>query len=648
MLIRRFALVLPVLLGAAALPSCAAAGDPRSVEYTVRLPAPHTQMVDLSVELHDVNEQTVDLALPIWRPGRYVVLNHSSSVREVAAFNGDGAALPIDKIDKASWRVHTGGAEDIRVDYRIYANSLRDRTRHVDDTHAFLSGSSVFLYNADRRDHPVTVHIDAPDGWTIASGLDESADDARTLLAPNYDVLVDSPIEIGRHVVIDFTVGGKPHQLVIWGEADYDRDQLVEDLTKIVEAQAALFGEMPYDRYVFILHVGQGIGGGTEHLNSTIMQTSRRSLEDDEAYPRFLGLVSHEFFHTWNVKQFRPAGIHPYDYQTENYTSLLWVCEGTTSYYDDLILARVDLTKSNKYLKSLGDSIGRYRDRPGRFVQSLAESSFDAWVKFGSAPDDVNSEVSFYSKGALVSLLLDMEVRRATDGRHSLDDVMRAMYQRFPLSGPGYTPQDLIDTTNAIMGGDISPYFDRYVTGADELDLESAFEVVGVELYFKPAKDDDDDEDDEDAEANHESADSPGDDGEVSEQIIAMKAYLGLAMSGGSVRSVRSDSPAYDAGFQPGDELIAIDGRRVTSGSLDDRLKKYEPGDQILITMFRGDELRELSITLAGKPDGKWTLRRVKEPTEAQIASYQSWIGQDWPKKDESDIEESASANGND
>ncbi|MEE9130540.1 MAG: PDZ domain-containing protein [Phycisphaerales bacterium] len=607
------------------------------VRYTVRLDQPQTQMIDVSIELRDVHEETVDLSLPIWRPGRYIVLDHASTVREVQAFDGTGRTLDLTKIDKSTWRIQTGGTDVLRVDYRIYANSLGDRTRHVDDTHAFLSGTSVFLYNADRRQNPAEVHIEAPEGWRIASGLDFKADDSTTLVARNYDVLVDSPIEIGLHDVIRFQAGGKPHELVIWGKANYNEDQLIQDITKIVEAQREIFGELPYQRYVFLLHVGKGARGGTEHLNSTIMQTSRRSLEDEKSYSRFLGLVSHEFFHTWNVKRLRPAGIHPYDYQSENYTKLLWVCEGTTSYYDDLTLVRTGLIKPKKYLQIISDAINRYRDRPGRLVQSLEDSSFDAWIKFGPSPDDVNSEVSFYAKGALVSLLLDLEIRRVTQGVATFDAVMRRMYERFPLSGPGYTPQDLINTVNEIAEADLTAFFARYVRGTEALDLESALETVGLELYFKAAKQDEEnggDEENGQDQNNDGAAEDEPQDGESDEaDAPPIKAYLGLVMGGNTVRSVRSDSPAYEAGVQPRDELLAIDGRRVTAGELDERLKRYEPGDEIRLTLFRRDDLRELSITLASKSDGKWTLRRVNEPTDPQVAAYELWLGQEWPKK---------------
>jgi len=425
----RVALALIAIL-AAATPSAgvrAGVGD-RPIEYRVAITRPTTQMVDVSMTVLDVERRTLDVAMPTWRPGKYEILDPAGTVREVRAFDGDGTPLPIEKIRKSVWRITTGGAETVRVDYRIFADSLRDRTRHVDDTHAFLSGESVFMFPMGRREDASVIHIEAPEHWSVASGLEPAEGDDRTLLAPNYDVLVDTPIEVGEHEVIEFEVSDTPHEIVLWGEWDEcDRERLVEDFSKIVEVQRDIFGELPYERYVFLVHVGRGAGGGTEHLNSTIMQTRSASIEgsvdNSGAYQRFLGLVSHEFFHTWNVKQFRPAGIQPYDYLTENYTKLLWVAEGTTSYYDDLTLARAGLMKESRYFDRIADSIGGFLQRPGRKIQSLEESSFDAWIKFTKgSQDDYNTEISFYSHGAMVSLVLDMRLRETTGNRVSLDD----------------------------------------------------------------------------------------------------------------------------------------------------------------------------------------------------------------------------------
>jgi len=355
--------------------------------------------------------------------------------------------------------------------------------------------------------------------------------------------------------------------------------------------------------------VGPDASGGTEHLNSTIIQAPRRSLENSEAYKTFLRTVSHEFFHTWNVKQFRPAGIHPYDYLRENYTDLLWVAEGTTSYYADLTNVRVGLKEPNEYLENLSDAIHAMRNRPGTRVQSLAESSFDAWIKFSrSMPDDANFTVSFYDVGALASLHMDMELRRRTKNSVSLDDLMREMYRRFPLSGNGYTTADMIALLETISESQWSDFLARYISGNDPYPFESALNIVGLELSMQPERKTD---------------------------PIVQSPYAGLNLTdrtgGAVVRSVSSEGPAYAAGVVAGDEIVAVNGRRVSALQFDEWIGLLQPGDAVTLHVIRRDELRTVSFKLAGKPNGKWKLSRVKDPTPLQKAAYQSWLHQEWP-----------------
>jgi predicted metalloprotease with PDZ domain len=572
------------------------------IEYTVSLHAPQTQMVDIRMVIRNVTGPTVDVAMPVWRPGRYEVLNPAGAVRNVRAATGTGRSLPIVKTDKTTWRITTGGADEVTVTYSVYANSLGDRTRHVDDTHAFLSGATVFFHVPDRLKGPVLVNIEAPASWKVATGLECIGGNPRQLVAPDYDVLVDSPLEIGLHDLLEFEVDGKPHQIVIWGGARYDPDRLKADFAKIVKSQAGLFGDMPYRRYVFLIHVCPDASGGTEHLNSTIIQTPRRSLENVEAYKTFLGVVSHEYFHTWNVKQFRPAGIHPYDYLRENYTDLLWVAEGTTSYYADLTNVRAGIMEPDRYLGTLGDAIHAMRNRPGARVQSLAESSFDAWIKFSrSTPDDPNFTISFYDVGALASLLMDMELRSRTRNRVCLDDVMLEMYRRFPLSGNGYTTADLIALLETISESAWNDFFARYIGGIDEYPFESAIKVVGLELSIQPER---------------------------------KSAYTGLNVidRNGSVivRSVLSDGPAYAAGVLAGDEIVAVEGRRFSASQFEEWSSQLQPGDAVTLHVIRRDELRSLSFKLAGKQTGRWTVSRMKDPSDSQKAAYRSWLHQEY------------------
>lgn len=611
----------------------AAAGlaAPPRVEYLVDLTQTHTQTVGVTLVLREVEAEEVRLELPVWRPGRYVVLDPAGTIRTVHAADGAGNPLDIEKVRKSSWIVRTGGASEVRVTYDLYANSLNDRTRHADDTHAFLSGSSVLMFWPDRRDEPCEVTLTMPEHWRIASGMPAAPGRPGTLLAPNYDVLVDSPIEAGVHERIDFDVDGMPFEIIIWGHDTFDRERLARDFRALCSAQIELFGSIPCDRYVFLIHIAPGAGGGTEHLNSTIMQTRPGFMSSKDRYLGFLGLTSHEFFHTWNVKSFRPAGIHPYDYTQENYTDLLWLVEGSTSYYDDLLLVRAKLMDEKDYFKRLESAINDDLARPGRAVQSLADSSFDAWIKFNrSHADTNNSTVNFYSRGALVSAMLDLEIRRQSENRHSFDDVMRALYKRFPLDGPGFSEADVISICSQYAGTPdvIEDFFDRFVRGTGDLPIGDYLILAGLELHDPNARTEASAErrEGEPRDEKHATADPW--------ERSGPRAWLGAALTdaGGLARVTRVDAggPAHAAGLIENDEIVAMGSDRLRAGDLNTLLDRHEPGDRVTITYLRRDQLRTLELTLAARAREGLKIRRVKEPTDLQKAVFESWLGVTW------------------
>lgn len=603
------------------------ADDP-AVEYTVHLDRAQTQVITIEMRLTGVDTDEVRVLLPVWRPGRYAILDPASDVRTLAAFDAAGERLAVRKEGKSTWIIATGGAGEVRIVYDLYANSLGDRTRHVDDTHAFLSGSAVFLLWPEHRGDEHLVRFESvPGGWAIASGLESAGDNA--LFAPDYDILVDSPIEIGVHDLLRFQVDGKTHEIAIWGEADYDAERMRRDFADIVREQTDIFGLMPYDRYVFIVHVRPGIGGGTEHYNSTVMQTRPTAFDTPDAYRGFLGLTAHEFFHTWNVKRFRPAGLSPYDYLEENYTPSLWLVEGTTSYYDDLTLARAGLIDIDEFLSRLRGSIQGYEAHPGRLVQSLEESSHDAWIKFSRAgPDRDNTTVNFYREGALASLVLDAEIRRLTGNRRSLDDVMKLLFERFPHGGPGYAAEDVVEIAGAVAGSDLDPLFASIVRGTGPLPLEEALAHFGVEMVREPSKTAWEKEDELDA--------------------AAQRPWLGINLAGGRVRSVVEGGPAFDAGINAEDEIIAIDGHRVSASNFDDVEKTLTIGAEAVITCFRHDRLREVTLTVAPHSNAGLKLRTNKDATSEQIEAFTAWLDQPWPEDDDESEDSDADAEDDD
>lgn len=549
--------------------------------------------------VRDVVTPVLDVALPVWRQGKYAILDPAGTLSGVSAVNEIGQQLSVVKIDKTTWRIETQGAKDVEVRYTVYANSLNDRTRHVDDSHAFLSGAAVFLYSPSRRNDFLSVRIEPPADWRISCGLETSAQDPRTLIAPNYDALIDSPIEVGKHELVSFTVNGKPHEVAIWNGCNLNADRLECDLTAIIRAEAAIFGELPYDRYVFILHIGPGLRGGTEHLNSTVMQCVPNAFSDDKQYKRLLSLAAHEMFHTWNVKRLRPASLRNIDLTKENYTDLLWFCEGATSYYDELVLVRAGLETPEAYLASLAEGIYQHRARPGSKVQSVAESSFDAWIKFNRpTPHDFNSTVSYYDAGALASLLLDMEIRKRTDNFASLDTLMREMYVSFPASGPGFSTADLIAVAGRLTNSPFEYFFKKYIQGLEPFPLEDAFAFVGLEL--RPAE--------------------------------SARAFTGLQLQDENgacvVKGVLSSGPAYAAGINVGDEIVALNGQQMTAKEFMSHVSDHRtPGDRVWLQIVRRNRLRRIDFELAAKPVMRCRIEKVSSPTPAQSAAYRSWLG---------------------
>ncbi|HLA99956.1 MAG TPA: PDZ domain-containing protein, partial [Bacteroidota bacterium] len=397
-------------------------------------------------------------------------------------------------------------------------------------------------------------------------------------------------------------VRGFPHVLSIFGHADWSTDTLIRDITKIVEVTADFWGDMPYGRYVFMVHLAPWAGGATEHVNSTIIGGKPDRVATPDGYLGFLSTVAHEYFHTWNVKRLRPKGIVPYDYTRENYLRELWIAEGTTSYYDDLLMVRAGINTPAKYVESRASWVSDDRRKPGNAGQSLSESSFDAWIKFSrSSPHSYNSQTDFYGKGSQVSYLLDMTIRRLTENDKSLDDVMRLMYRRFPSTGPGYTVDDMQAAASEVAGPDLSGFFEKYVHGTEPLMWEEAFSTVGILLTAK---------------------DSTG------------KPWIGVSTreSGGrtTVSTVVDGSPGRDAGLDAGDEIVALDGKKSNGDGLKKIVSAKKPGDIIKIAIFRDDRLREAGIVVRESPVPDYRTEKVSEPTKLQKKSYENWLGSSW------------------
>jgi predicted metalloprotease with PDZ domain len=609
-------IVLPLIVGAQT-PS-------PDISFTVAMPRPHTHLFDVEVAIKRAGNgpQEEMLVMPVWTPGSYLVREFARHVQDFAASDAAGQPLKWEKINKNTWRVVSNGARDWHATYRVYANELSVRTSELNSSHAFWNNANLLMYLEGFLKNPATVRVVAPDVWKVATGLPGVAGQKNTFRAENFDVLYDSPFEVSNFKSLIFNVKGVPHRIVIDGEGNYEPERMRRDVQKIVETQVELMGgEVPYRDYTFILHLRANAGGGLEHLNSTALGYPRFGFKIERGdrttsaspnptdtpqrdYRGFLGLVSHEFFHLWNVKRIRPDALGPFDYSKENYTKVLWVAEGITDYYSDLVLRRAGLVSESEYLSATARSIQSLQNTPGRLVQSVEESSYDTWIKFYRQDENsVNSQVSYYDKGAILGLLLDLEIRKRSKGAKSLDDVMRYLYTEFFKKDRNYGPADFQKACELMAGASLEDFFSRFVRGTDELDYNTGLEVVGLKL-----------------ETN-----TPADGGAAID-----RAYLGADVAQEQdrliVRRVYAGSPAYEQGLNTGDQIIALDNMRVTRDFFNARLAEKKPGDLINVTIFRFDDLSTLLIKLGTRREGTYRIVPLPNATQAQKQLYAAWL----------------------
>lgn len=602
---RPFALLFALLL----LPVGAAGAAPRpaasvDVRYTVAMPEPATHLYTVTMRVANlaVGRKHVDLKFPVWTPGSYLVREFERNVQDFAATSG-GRAARWEKTDKSTWRVWLApNARDLEATYRVYANELTVRTSHLDDSHAYFNGANLFFYVDGAKDVPVRLTLVVPSEWKVATGLERAegptpsgATSAYTFTAPDYDRLVDSPVEAGPNQILTFEALGKPHEIAIWGHGNEDPERMTADVKKIVETAGAIFGNtLPYDRYVFILHLSANSGGGLEHLNSTTLGTRPFVFQKKEFYKNFLGLVAHEYFHAWLVKRIRPEALGPFDYTTENYTKMLWLMEGGTDFFAMRVLERAGLLTEDEFYKELAKQIQDLENTPGRRRMSVEDASFNAWIK-GYRPNEhsVNDQISYYTKGAVVSAMLDFEIRGRTNGAKSLDDVLRYLWANYTTKGKGIPENALQPAVEAVAGGSFEEFFDKYVRGTAEIDYNRFLAKVGYKLIAETPKD----------ESRIDPSKSSG----------WLGANTRESSTGLSVTEVLEESPAWKAGLNAGDELVAIDGLRATQSSLNDRIADRAPGETVTLTVFRRDLLRTIPVTLGERPPQSYKIVKIEE-----------------------------------
>ncbi|MBC7446463.1 MAG: M61 family metallopeptidase, partial [Hymenobacteraceae bacterium] len=550
------------------------------VQYTVTSRAPSTHYLQVGVRYAPTaGTDATEFKLPVWTPGSYLVREYAKHLDGFTATDADGKPLVWEKTDKATWRVRHQPGQAVKLTYQLYANEPSVRTNVCDDQHACVIPAATFMYVAGHLDLPATVSVALPTGWNrVSTALPAVAGSPNTFRAADYDELVDSPLELGAHREFAFVSRGIKHRVALAGGGfNADTTKLKVDMAAVCEQAANVFGELPVkDQYLFIVHHYTTGSGGLEHKNSTVLDVSRTTYDTPEGYRGFLELVAHEYFHLWNVKRLRPAALGPFKYDQENYTHMLWVAEGFTAYYDNLLVYRAGRESADEFLTAQASSLASLENQPGNRVQAVAESSWDAWIKaYRPSENSRNAEISYYPKGAQMALIFDLQIAAHSAGKQNLDDMMRWLYRRYAVElNRGYTDDEFRQAVSQFTGRNQDEFFARYIYGANDVtpELRAALAGAGYELLNEAAQ--------------------------------PAPLTLGASLSGGSnrffVRDVRRDGPAWLGGLSAGDEVVAFDSQPLTDTNLDAALaKRATPTAAIKLDIKHDNLPRTLTITPA-------------------------------------------------
>ena len=574
------------------------------VEYRLDISNPDQQYADVTVLFPESAESYIDVTMGTWRTGRYEILELANGVRHLKASDTTGTNLPAKKINKHTWRIYLSEPTKVVVTYQLYANQLELRTRHIDDTHAYLDGVATFMYSEAFIDNPLEIDLKVPQGWRSRSGM--TATGRHAFKADNYHILASSPIETGFHDYYEFEVSGKTYELVIWGKGNFDPQRILSDYKKMIPIFGDVWGNYPFDRYLFIIHSADGLRGATEHINSTIIQRDSMSFNDKEEYHSFLSTSSHEFVHTWNVKQYRPEGMQRYDYSQENYSYLLWITEGSTSYLADLLLMQSDVIPLKDYLTKLAKNINNYLNRPGTSVQSATEGSFDTWIN-PRGHQGTNDSVSIYNEGLILSLFMDIKLISDTQGEGNYRQLHRLLYERYPVPEKGFSASDVQALLTELGSKDANEIWQKHMESANPVNISELLAQVGLEFlpYGKTAK----------------------------QPLYMVDTGITFTQDSNKISQVLRGTDAWQAGLTLNDEIVAVNGIKLNPGKWQDILSTYADNDEVRVSYFRRNILRETPLVISRTLKSKPTIVPVKNPTEAQKALFKAWTGKDLPLK---------------
>lgn len=567
------------------------------ISYELSIPAPETHEVNVVMTIDAVSADEVLVKIPVWTPGSYLVREFAKNIGPLKVTNARGTELKVQKTKKNAWKITTAGSKQLNIAYSVYCYELSVRTSYIDKVMAYINPSSVFIYVDDRQKEAHSFSFKDVQRWknTTAALPIENGE----FVASDYDLLVDTPILVSNHEKYSFKDAGKTYHLAIEGDGNYNVEQMKADLTKVVSTTSKVVDRgRPYDDYTFIVLNTDNSYGGLEHLYSTSLIYPRTRYAKPDQYFGFLSLACHEYFHLWNVKRIRPIELGPFNYDEENYTRQLWVAEGITSYYDEYLMLRAEFINAEEYLAKLSRGIANTENTPGNTQQSLADASYDAWIKFYRR-DEISSTccISYYTKGAVVSAMLDLEIRQSTKNKQNLDNVMQYLWDTYYVGEDrGFSEEEMIQAVSTITGKDMQWFFDDYIYDVTPMDYDKFLGYAGLKLNRNKAE----------------------------------KPYLGLGTSvedGATVvSSVRPLSSAQQAGVLKGDEIIAIGDYRV-SGNLGEIMSNFKIGDQTAFTISRDGKIMQLDATLGSNPNIRYAISKLDNVSRQQKEIYQDWIG---------------------
>lgn len=570
------------------------------ISYTLKMPRPQNHYFQVEMQVEQLKQKTATVKLPVWAPGSYLVREFSRHLNQVKAYSLQGAALQVIKKTKNAWEVDLKGQTAFVLKYEVYAFELSVRTSFLDETHGFVSGPSMFMYLDGHKETGGELVVQPHASFKrISTGLTQKSDvkqgNNQTFTFENYDQLVDCPIEIGNQFEFDFEAAGVKHTVAMYGEGNFDPERLKKDMAKIVEEETKVVGVNPNKRYVFIVHNVVGGDGGLEHCNSTVLSVDRWTY-DGNNYINFLNLVAHEYFHLWNVKRIRPIELGPFNYDQEVYTNYLWVMEGFTSYYDELILRRCGFYSQEEMLKKIQIAVNYVESSVGARVQPVAHASFDAWIKaYRPNENSSNTTMTYYSRGMIIASVLDAMIIKQSNGKECLDHLMKDLYETYYVGkNRGFTDSEFKECLSKHTGQDMTAFFQKYIDGT---------EVIPYSMYFLPL-------------------------GVEVSDVGGVKPVFGANVSeeGGKViiKSIRANSSAEDAGLSVNDEVIACMNYRVDKAMLDAMMNGAVVGDEFELIISRDQLIRKVIVKITGQK--RSTFIFTNRHTDASLPLYSYWL----------------------